>query len=165
MAKENSFDAVVECDMQEVDNAVNQAIKEIGQRWDFRGSISKIELDKTAKQIKLLADDDMKMTALKDVLASKMIKRGLSPSAVEWKGEEEAAGASLRETGTVVEGIPQDKAKKMVQAVKDAKLKVQASIQGDKVRVSAKSKDLLQEAVSLFKKQDLDLDLKFTNYR
>ena len=159
-----SFDIVSKVDMQEVDNAVNQAIKEIGQRYDFKGSASKIEL-KDDKVLLLSSDDELKLKAVIDVLQTKLHKRGVSIRSMVYGKVEPAAKGTVRQEVTINQGIPVEKAKGLIKAVKDAKIKVQASIQGDQLRVSGKSRDDLQEVIALFKKDDQGLDLQFTNYR
>ena len=164
MASECSFDVVSRVDLEEVKNAVNQAVKEIGQRFDFKGSISRIEL-KDEALLTLTSDDEVKLKAVIDVLQSKLVKRGVSIRAMEYGKLEPAAKAAVRQEVKILQGIPPEKAKGLVKALKDAKLKVQAAIQGDQLRVSGKNKDDLQEAIALLKKNDQGLDLQFTNYR
>ncbi len=164
MASECSFDVVSRVDLEEVRNAVNQAVKEIGQRFDFKGSISRIEL-KDEALLTLTSDDEVKLKAVIDVLQSKLVKRGVSIRAMEYGKLEPAAKAAVRQEVKILQGIPPEKAKGLVKALKDAKLKVQAAIQGDQLRVSGKNKDDLQEAIALLKKNDQGLDLQFTNYR
>jgi hypothetical protein len=164
MASECSFDVVSRVDLEEVRNAVNQAVKEIGQRFDFKGSVSRIEL-KDEALLTLTSDDEVKLKAVIDVLQSKLVKRGVSIRAMEYGKLEPAAKAAVRQEVKILQGIPPEKAKGLVKALKDAKLKVQAAIQGDQLRVSGKNKDDLQEAIALLKKNDQGLDLQFTNYR
>lgn len=151
--------------MQEVDNAVNQVVKEIATRYDFRGSKSSVSLDKEKKQIRVQADDDYKMTALQDMISAKAIKRGLSPKALKAEKIEEAAGSSKRCNITLVHGIETEKAKEIVKAIKESKIKVQAQIQGEEVRVSGKNRDDLQEAMALLKSKDFEIPLQFGNFR
>ena len=158
-----SFDIVSKVDMQEVDNAVNQAIKEIGQRYDFKGSKSEITQEKDA--VKVLADDDYKLKAVIDVLQSKLFKRGVSIKNLEYGKVEAATKGTVRQEIKLLQGIPGEKAKGLVKVLKDSKLKVQAAIQGDQLRVSGKNKDDLQEAMALLKKDDQGLELQFTNFR
>jgi uncharacterized protein YajQ (UPF0234 family) len=166
MAQESSFDVVSKPDLQEVDNAVNQAVKELATRWDFRGSKSSLSFDKAKKEFTLLADDEGKLEALTDILQSKLIKRGVSIKALDYQKAEPSTGGTLRQAIKLVEGIPQEKAKKIVALIKDSKAKVQASIQGDQVRVTGKSKDDLQGVIALLRgAQDLGVDLNFTNYK
>ena len=163
MAKDCSFDVVSEVDMQEVDNAVNQAIKEIGTRYDFRGSKSEISLE--GDTIKLIGDDEYKLGAVVDVLKGKMVKRNVSIKNLEFGKVEAASGATVRQLVTIKEGISQENAKKVTKAIKDMKIKVQASIQGDQVRVSGKDKDDLQAVIQMLKNLDVPVELQFTNFR
>jgi hypothetical protein len=166
MASECSFDVVSKVDMAEVKNAVEQAMKEIGQRYDFKGSISKIELQ-GAEKLLLTSDDEVKLKAVVDVLQTKLHKRGVSIRAMEFGKLEAGSKGSARQEVKINQGLPGDKAKALVAAVKAAKLKVQASIQGDQLRIVGKSKDELQEAMALFRKEQdrLSVDLQFTNLR
>lgn len=164
MASECSFDVVCKVDLDEVKNAVSQAMKEIGQRYDFKGSVSKIEL-KDDKVLVLTSDDETKLKAVIDVLQSKLHKRGVSIRSMVYGKVEPAAKGTVRQEVTIQQGIPMEKAKGLIRVLKDAKIKAQASIQGDQLRVSGKNRDDLQEAIALFKKEDQGLDLQFTNYR
>ena len=164
MATECSFDCVSKVDITEVKNAVAQAMKEIGQRYDFKGSTSDIEMKDDAELI-LKSDDEIKLKAVIDVLQSKLHKRGVSIRAMEYGKLEQATKGTVRQVVKINQGIPIEKAKKLVAALKDSKLKAQASIQGDQLRISGKDKDVLQEAMALFKKNDQGVDLQFTNYR
>jgi uncharacterized protein YajQ (UPF0234 family) len=150
--------------MDEVKNAVAQAMKEIGQRFDFKGSISKIEL-KDEGVLTLTSDDEIRLRAVIEVLQSKLVKRGVSIRAMEFGKIEAASKGSARQEVKILQGIAVEKAKGLVKTLKDSKIKVQASIQGDQLRVSGKSKDDLQEAMALLKKNDQGLDLQFTNFR
>ncbi|MBI4357873.1 MAG: YajQ family cyclic di-GMP-binding protein [Candidatus Omnitrophica bacterium] len=165
MASESSFDIVSQTDFQEVDNAVNQAMKEIKNRFDFRGSRSEIVLKREEKTITLLADDDLKLKNIIEILESKFAKRGLSIKSLKYGVPEKAFDGLMRQTAEIVHGIPQDKAKDIVKRIKDLKLKVQASIQGDEIRVTARSKDDLQTIIQFLRGLNLDLPLQFTNYR
>ncbi len=165
MADEHSFDIVCEVDMQEVTNAVNQAVKEIGQRFDFKGSKSSIELDRGKGTITLLSDDEQKMTSVIDILQSKVIKRGIALKALSYGRIEQAAGNTVRQVITLQQGIPQEKAKEIVKIIKDLKLKVNSEIQQDQVRVRAKKIDDLQAIMALLKEKDLGIHLQFSNYR
>jgi uncharacterized protein YajQ (UPF0234 family) len=158
-----SFDIVSKVDMQEVDNAVNQAIKEIGQRYDFKGSKSQITPEKDS--VKILADDDYKLKAVIDVLQSKFLKRNISVKALQYGKVEPASGGLVRQIITVQQGISKEKAKDIIAAIKEAKLKVQAQIQDDQVRVTGKNRDDLQEAIQLLKGKDLDVEMQFLNFR
>ena len=158
MAKDCSFDVVSEVDMQEVDNAVNQAKKEIGTRYDFRGSKAEISLE--GDTIKIIGDDEYKLNAIIDVLKGKMVKRNLDYGKVE-----PAAGATVRQVITIKKGITKENAKEVVKAIKNMKLKVQASIQEDQVRVSGKDKDDLQAVIQMLKQLDIPVELQFVNFR
>ena len=164
MATECSFDVVSKVDITEVKNAVAQAMKEIGQRYDFKGSSSDIEMKDDAELV-LKSDDEIKLKAVIDVLQSKLHTRGVSIRAMEYGKLEQAMKGTVRQVVKINQGIPVEKAKKLVAALKDSKLKAQASIQGDQLRVSGKDKDTLQEAMALFKKNDQGVDLQFTNFR
>ncbi|MBI4914181.1 MAG: YajQ family cyclic di-GMP-binding protein [Acidobacteria bacterium] len=166
MASDCSFDAVSKVDLAEVKNAVDQAMKEIGQRYDFKGSASRIEL-KDQAQVVLHSDDEMRLKAVIDVLQSKLHKRGVSIRAMEFGKVEPASKGTVRQEVKINQGIPQEKAKALVAALKNSKIKVQCAIQGDQLRVSGKNKDDLQEAIALLRKeQDKHaIDLQFTNYR
>ncbi|ABO50448.1 protein of unknown function DUF520 [Desulforamulus reducens MI-1] len=164
MAKENSFDIVSRVDMQEVLNAVNQALREIETRFDFRGSKSRIIFE-NKPEITLISDDDFKLRNVIDILESKLIKRGINLKALRYGKVESAAGDTVRQVVTLVQGIEQDIAKKIVKAIKDSKVKVQASVQGDQVRVSGKNRDDLQLAINVVKGTELDIPVEFTNYR
>ena len=164
MANECTFDVVSKVDLDEVKNAVAQATKEIGQRFDFKGSISKIEL-KDEGVLTLTSDDEVRLKAVIEVLQSKLVKRGVSVRSMEFGKIEPASKGSARQEVKILQGIPSDKAKGLVKTLKDSKMKVQAAIQGDQLRISGKSKDDLQEAMALLKKNDQGLDLQFTNFR
>src|SRR5581483_3652994 len=163
MAQEFSFDVVSKTEMQEVANAIQQAQKELAQRFDFKGSKSSIEL--TKDEIVLVSDDEGKLRSLKDILETKLIKRGVSLKAVDYAKLEDAALGTVRQKAKIVQGIESEKAKAIVKAIKDAKLKVQASIQSDQVRVTGRNKDDLQKAISLVKEKDFGIPRQFTNYR
>ena len=161
--KENSFDIVSEVNMQEIDNALNQARREIQTRFDFKGSKSEIKYD--GEVITLVSDDDFKLRNVVDILESKMIKRGIDLKALKYGKVEPAAGDTVRQTTNIQQGIDKDLARKIIKEIKDSKIKVQSSIQGDKVRVSGKNRDDLQEVIKLIKENDYDVPLQFTNYR
>lgn len=166
MAANPSFDVSTGADLQEVDNAVNQALKEIGQRYDFKGTHCTIEFDRDKASIKLAADDSYRMDALVDVLKTKMIKRAVPVKNLKFADPEEATGGSVRQTIELKQGIDQETAKKIVKAIKDKGFKkVQAAIQGEEVRVSSPSRDDLQEVIAFLRGQDFGLELKFGNYR
>lgn len=164
MAKENSFDIVSEVALQEVDNAVNQTVKEISQRYDFKGSKAEVELTKE-DEIKIIADDEYKLTSVIDILQSKMIKRGVSLKFLDYGKIEPASGGTVRQLVTIKRGIPTEKGKEIVAAIKKLKLKVQAQIQDDQVRVSGKERDELQKVIQAMKEQDFGLELQFSNFR
>ena len=164
MADEYSFDVVSKLDLQEVENAVAQANKEISTRFDFKGSVSKIEWDKK-EILTLYADDDYKLKSVIDILQNKFVKRGVSLKALDYQAVQNAERNSLRQPVKMKQGIESEKAKTIVKAVKDAKLKAQASIQGDQLRVTSKSKDELQNVMTLLRGQDFGLPLQFTNFR
>ncbi|WP_295995419.1 YajQ family cyclic di-GMP-binding protein [uncultured Veillonella sp.] len=163
MAKDCSFDVVSEVDMQEVDNAVNQAKKEIGTRYDFRGSKSEISLE--GDTIKIIGDDEYKLNAIIDVLKGKMVKRNVAIKNLDYGKVESAAGATVRQVITIKKGITKENAKEVVKAIKNMKLKVQASIQEDQVRVSGKDKDDLQAVIQMLKQLDVPVELQFVNFR
>ncbi len=165
MAEESSFDIVCEVDLQEVSNAVVQAMKEIGQRFDFKGSKSSIELDKGKAVITLISDDEPKLRSVIDILQSKLIKRGISLKALVYGKLEQAAGGTVRQLVTLQQGIPQDKAKEIVKIIKDTKLKVNAEIQKGQVRVKGKKIDDLQAIIAKLKELDFGIHVQFTNYR
>jgi len=163
MPQDFSFDIVSKTEMQEVTNAVQQAQKELAQRFDFKGSKSSIEL--TAEEIVLVSDDEGKLRSVKDILETKLVKRGVSLKALEYATLEQAAGGTVRQKAKIVQGIEIEKAKAIVKAIKEAKLKVQASIQSDQVRVTGRAKDDLQKAMAVVKANDYGIPLQFTNYR
>jgi uncharacterized protein YajQ (UPF0234 family) len=166
MAATNSFDVSTGADLQEVDNAVHQAQKEIAQRYDFKGTTCTIEFDREKALIKLHADDEFRMDQLLDVLRAKMIKRGVPVKNLKIGENEAATGQSVRRTITLTQGIPVEVAKKIQRAIKDHGFKkVQASIQGEEVRVSSASRDELQDVIAFLKGQDFDIELTFGNYR
>lgn len=165
MASDNSFDIVSKVDMQEVKNAVDQAQREIETRFDFKGSSSEIDLDEKAATIALSSDNETRMKALVDVLQSKFHKRGIDIKALDLGKIEEASKGTVRQTATIRNGLDSDTAKKIVKIIKDQGLKVQAAIQGDQVRVTAKSRDDLQAVIQTLKNTELDAPLQFVNYR
>lgn len=159
-----SFDIVVRVDLQEVDNAVNQAIKELAQRYDFKGSKSKIEWDKK-DEISIVGDDDYKLKAVLDILQSKMLKRGISIKNMTLSKVEPSFEGTVRQKAKLQMGIPSDKAKELNRLIKDSKIKVSSQFQEEQVRVTGKKRDDLQEAIGLVKSTDLGLDFEFTNFR
>lgn len=164
MAKDYSFDVVCRTDLQEVNNAVNQASKEIATRYDFKGSKSKITINEE-NQIILIGDDDFKLKLVREILNGKLVKRGVSLKNVTEQKKESAAGGTVRQVLELKNGISSEMAKKIVKLVKNSKIKVQAKINSDEVRISGRDKDNLQECISFLKNQDLDIDLQFVNYR
>lgn len=165
MAQEFSFDVVSRVDLQEVGNAVQQSSKEMATRFDFRGSVSKIEWDDKALALTLTSDDAGKLKSVVDILETRLVKRGVAVKALDYGKVESAAGGAVRQVVKVQQGIPSEKAKAIVRSIKDHKLKVQAAIQSDQVRVSGRNKDDLQAVIALLKSDDFGLPLQFTNYR
>lgn len=161
---DNSFDVVSKVDPQEVLNAVQQALKEVHQRFDLKNSKSDIQLE-GKEALVLTSADDYKLKAVNDVLQQKLVKRGVSLKALTYGAIEPAAGSTVRQRITLQQGIPVEKAREIVRIVKDSKKKVQVSIQGDFVRVSGKDRDALQQVIALLKSSDFGMDLQFTNYR
>jgi len=164
MAADNSFDIVSKVDIQEVRNAIEQAIKEVRARFDLKDSHSEIKLEGD-DAIQLASADEYKLEAVKEILSHKLVKRGISLKALTYGKLEPATGSSVRQKINLQQGIPTEKAKEIVRILKDSKKKAQASIQGDTVRVSSKDRDTLQEVIALLKGKDLGIDMQFTNYR
>ena len=158
-----SFDIVSKVDLQEVDNAINQTVKEITQRYDFKGSKAEVTLEK--ESIKVLADDDFRLKAIIDILQSKFIKRNISPKALQYGKAEVASGSMVRQIITLQVGISKEKAKEIGAVIKETKLKVQSQIQDDQLRVTGKNIDDLQEVIRILKGKDLDIDMQFVNFR
>jgi hypothetical protein len=165
MAQENSFDIVSKVDIQEVRNAIDQALKEIRQRFDLKDSRSEITLVESDKEIQLASAGEYKLEAVKEILGQKLVKRGVSLKNLTYEKLEQATGQSVRQKIKLQQGIPIEKAKEIVRLVKDSKKKAQASIQGDTVRVSSKDRDELQGIIALLRGKDLGVELQFTNYR
>ncbi len=163
MAAENSFDVVSKIDMAEVTNAVTQALKEIGQRFDFKGSKSNITQEKD--DLVVASDDEYKLKSVIDILQGKLVKRGVPTRNISYGKLEPALSGTVRQRLTLQQGIPVDKAKEVVKAIKDSKIKVQASIQSDQVRVTGKSRDDLQTVIQLLKGKDFGIELQFENFR
>jgi len=163
LAKDASFDIVSEVNMQEVDNAVNQTNKEIGQRYDFKNSKSQVTVE--GKEIKVIADDEYKLKSVIDILKTKLINRKVPVKNLQFGKEEAASGGTIRQMIKIQTGVGTEQAKAIVKDIKDLKLKVQAAIQGDQVRVSGKSKDDLQAVIQSLKEKDYGLDLQFVNFR
>jgi uncharacterized protein YajQ (UPF0234 family) len=160
---DNSFDIVSKIDLQEVSNAIQQALKEIHTRFDLKDSKSNIELEKEG--IALHSADEYKLKAVNDILQQKLVKRGVSLKGLEYGPLESAAGGTVKRKVTMQQGIATEKARDIVKLVKDSKKKAQASIQGDLVRISSKDRDTLQEVIALLRQHDFGIDLQFTNYR
>ncbi len=160
---DNTFDVVSKIDLQEVSNAIQQALKEIHTRFDLKDSKSNIELDKDG--IVLHSADEYKLKAVNDVLQQKLVKRGVPLKGLTYGAVEAAAGGTTKRRITMQQGIPIEKARDIVKAIKDSKKKAQASIQGDLVRVSSKDRDTLQEVIALLRAKDFGIDVQFTNYR
>ncbi|MBI3784473.1 MAG: YajQ family cyclic di-GMP-binding protein [Deltaproteobacteria bacterium] len=158
-----SFDVVSHVDPQEVDNALNQTRKEVGQRYDFKGSKTEIREEKDT--ITVISDDDFKVKAVIDVLQSKLIRRGVSLKSLVYGNIEPSAGGLARQTITVQQGIETEKAKQLVKAIKDSKMKVQAQIQADQVRITGKKRDDLQECIAALRGHEFGMPLQFNNFR
>lgn len=163
MAKENSFDIVSQVDLQEVNNAVNQAVKELKNRFDFKGSKSEINYD--GKQITLIGDDEFKLKNVVDILEARLVKRGINLKALRYGKIEPAARDTVRQRVDLIQGLDRDIARVITKLVKDSKLKVQASVQGNQVRISGKNRDDLQEIIKIIKDYEFDIPLQFVNYR
>ena len=165
MAADNSFDVVSRVDIQEVRNGIDQAVKEVRARFDLKDSHSEIKLEDGDKIIQLASADEYKLDAVKEILQQKLVKRGVSLKSLKFEKLEEAMGKSVRQKVTLQQGIPGEKAKEIVKLIKESKKKVQASIQGETVRITGKDRDTLQEAIALLRGHDFGLDLQFTNFR
>jgi uncharacterized protein YajQ (UPF0234 family) len=163
MAGSNSFDVVSEVNLMEVSNAVQQAMKEIRQRFDFKGSVSDIKLEE--ESLTLASDDESRLKAVIDVLTTKLVRRGVSLKALQYGKIEPAQKGTVRQTVTIQRGIPTERAKEIVKFIKGTGIRVQAAIQENQVRVSGKNRDDLQAVIGSLKAQDFGLDLQFTNYR
>jgi len=160
-----SFDIVSEVNQVEVHNAVDQCNKEIGNRFDFKGSDARVEVDEKQKKLTAYADDEFKLGQLRDVLTGKLAKRGIDVRCLQLEKIEKVSGNKVKQDIGVRAGVEQELGKKIVKLIKDSKLKVQASIQGDAVRVSGSKKDLLQESIGLVRKSVTDFPLQFKNFR
>jgi uncharacterized protein YajQ (UPF0234 family) len=163
MAQQNSFDIVSEVDRAEVTNAINQTVKEVRQRFDFKGSSATVALE--ANELVLTAEDETKLRNMNDILQQKRVRRGVPLRAFSYGGVDPAAGGTVRQRVQIQQGIPQEKAKEVVKFIKDSKAKVQASIQGDTVRVSGKDRDTLQAVIADLKNKDFGINMQFSNYR
>jgi cyclic-di-GMP-binding protein len=162
---ENTFDIVSKIDLAEVNNAVQQALKEIQQRYDLKDSKSDIQLNEKENKLTLASSDEYKLKAVTDVLEAKLVKRKVPLKGLTYGAIQPAAASSVRQEVTLQQGISTEKAREIVKAVKDSKKKVQASIQGDFVRIAGKDRDTLQEVIALLRGHDFGIDMQFTNYR
>lgn len=165
MAKDSSFDVVSQVDIQEVDNAYGQAKKEIAQRYDLKGSGASIDFDKAGKSLTVNAPSDFVAKQVIDIISSKLIKRRIDLSSVKWGKLEAASGGTVRQVGTIVEGIDKELASKINKDIKATKLKVKVTIEGDKLKVSGPKLDTLQEVIAFLKGQDYGQPLQYVNYR
>jgi len=163
MAQQNSFDIVSEVDRAEITNAINQTVKEVRQRFDFKGSTATVALE--ANELTLTAEDETKLRNMNDIFQQKLVRRGVPLKALSYGTVDPAAGGTVRQKVQIQQGIPQEKAKEVVRFIKDSKAKVQASIQGDIVRVSGKDRDTLQAVIADLKSKDFGINMQFSNYR
>jgi len=163
MAQQNSFDVVSQVDRAEITNAINQTLKEVGQRFDFKGSHATVALEK--EELVLTAEDETKLRNMNDILQQKLVRRGVPLKALSYGTVEPAGGGTVRQRAQIQQGIPQEKAKEIVKLIKDSKAKVQASIQGDTVCVTGKDRDTLQQVIATLKAKDFGINMQFTNYR
>ena len=163
MAQQNSFDIVSEIDKAEVTNAINQTIKEVRQRFDFKGSAATVVME--ANDLVLTAEDETKLRNMNDIFQQKLIRRGVPLKGLTYENVEPAAGGTVRQRVKIQQGIPQEKAKEVVKFIKDSKAKVQASIHGDVVRVSGRDRDTLQSVIAGLKNKDFGINMQFSNYR
>ena len=163
MAQQNSFDIVSQVDRAEIANAINQTLKEVRQRFDFKGSKAEVSLEK--EEMLLTAEDETKLRNMNDIFQQKLVRRGVPLKAMNYGTVDPAAGGTVRQKVAIQQGIPQEKAKEVVKFIKDSKAKVQASIQGDIVRVSGKDRDTLQSVIANLKGKDFGIDMQFSNYR
>ncbi len=165
MPELNSFDVVSKVEMQEVKNAIDQALKEIHQRFDFKGTKTELTLKEKELELVIVSDDEYKLKSVVDILKAKLIKRNVSIRAFAFGVVEPALGGTMRQVAKIQSGLSTDKAKEITKAIKEGKQKVQAQIQGDQVRVQSKSRDELQTVIALLKAKDFGIDLQFVNYR
>jgi cyclic-di-GMP-binding protein len=163
MAQQNSFDIVSQVNRAEIVNALDQTMKEVRQRFDFKGSKAEVVLEK--EELILNAEDETKLRNMNDILQQKLVRRGVPLKAFTYGRMEDAAGGTLRQRVAIQQGIPTDKAKEIVRFIKDSKVKVQAAIQGDTVRVSGRDRDTLQDVIARLKAEDFGIDMQYTNYR
>ena len=165
MADQNSFDVVSKVEMQEVKNAIDQALKEIHQRFDFKGTKTELTLKEKESELVLLSDDEYKLKSVVDILRAKLIKRNVSVKAFAFGAVEPALGGTVRQTAKIQNGLSAEKAKEIAKEIKEGKFKAQAQIQGDQVRVQGKSRDELQAVIAFLKGKDFGIDLQYVNYR
>ncbi len=165
MAKDNSFDIVSECDLQEVDNAFQQSLKALKQRYDLKDSGASIDFDKTKQSFTVLAPSDFVCGQVIDLLNTHLVRRKIDLQAVSWGSAEDASGGNVRKVGTIVQGIEQEIAKKINKDIKAEKFKVKVQIEGTKLRVCAPKRDELQAVIAFLREKDYGLPLQFTNYR
>ncbi|HUE81181.1 MAG TPA: YajQ family cyclic di-GMP-binding protein [Pyrinomonadaceae bacterium] len=163
MAQQNSFDIVSQVDRSEVTNAINQTVKEVRQRFDFKGSSANVALEE--KSLLLTAEDETKLRNMNDILQQKLVRRGVPLKALSYGKIEPAAGGTVKQQVQIQQGIPQEKAKEIVKFIKDSKTKVQAAIQGDVVRITGRDRDTLQGVIANLKAKDFGIHMQFTNYR
>jgi|ERR1051326_276312 uncharacterized protein YajQ (UPF0234 family) len=163
MAQQNSFDIVSQVDRAEIMNAINQTMKEVRQRFDFKGSQASVALEE--KELVLSAEDETRLRNMNEILQQKLVRRSVPLKALSYGNVEAAAGGTVRQRAQIQQGIPQDKAKELVKFIKDSKAKVQASIQSDLVRVSGRDRDTLQQVIASLKARDFGINMQFTNYR
>jgi uncharacterized protein YajQ (UPF0234 family) len=163
MAQQNSFDIVSEVDRAEITNAINQTVKEVRQRFDFKGSTATVALE--ANELILTAEDETKLRNMNDIFQQKLVRRGVPLKALSYGNVDPAGGGTVRQKVEIQQGIPQEKAKEVVRFIKDSKAKVQASIQGEIVRVSGKDRDTLQGVIAELKGKDFGINMQFSNYR
>ena len=165
MADQYSFDVVSEVNIQEVKNALDQTAKELQQRFDFKGSQSRVTLEEDDKVLVIVSDDEGKLKSVIDILQNKLVKRGISLKALDYGKVEQALAGTVRQRVAITQGIASEKAKDIGKAIRDAKFKAQTQIQGDQLRVTSKSRDELQAVIAFLKDRDFGIPLQFTNYR
>ncbi len=165
MSKDQSFDVVSQVDLQEADNAVQQAAKELVQRYDLKSTGSTVTLDKAASTVTITAPSDFVLTQVKDVLNTKLVKRGIDLNALAWGEVQSASGGTVRTTGHIVNGIEAELARRINKEIRDEKFKVKVQIEGDKLRVFSPKRDVLQDVITFLKSQDYGIPLQFVNYR
>jgi cyclic-di-GMP-binding protein len=165
MPQDSSFDVVSKLELQEVENAINQANKEMQTRFDFKGSISRVDWDKKESKLTFYSDDEHRLKSVNDIVQSKLVKRGISLKSLDYQAIEKAEGSTVRQVVKMKQGIESEKAKEIIRTIKDSKIKVQATIQGDQLRVTGKSKDDLQTVMAMLRNADFGLPLQFTNFR